>query len=618
MAFKQNIAALVILAVAAGVPRRGRLAKIRARRRRESRNLSVLLEAWRAVRGGGSAPTARTERQAGDVGSVADPNATDPNATSFGPKRQVREDWMPKGAAEYFTGEAKSLAERQVRDDWMPEGAARFFTGDFTVKPLADAPACPKVYVYDLPEYWDFKIYVQSRRIGKDGYIKLNTHVEEIAWESFSDVDPQYIFGEPCDKGVDLEYGQGMYMMPAIMLWRLYRSKRCPMTTNASEADLFLVPVWPGAHRREEILEKCGRESNERLAEQLHYLDSRTAHRHFFLVGKGHIVPRDKCDAWWKKPEGLLHEAMRFAYSPVYQPEVYVFGGAARKRPKGYGPALFDDDELADALAVDPAREHHGPGADYPHLVSVPYPSSIHASVTTLDKRQPWHRRGTSNTTSPFYRSIHNATLASYVGHFKDDTYAKLRHKIAAECRDARDEDCRLTAPESLFDHNSQFCGTRDSALAATFCLEPSGDSPYRKGLYDVMLAGCIPVVFSAYNTRVSPWFVPEKGIMRLSETEYMAGEWNVLDRLRSVSPRRIAKMQTALHEGAVKMQYALDDVPGDAFETLLSGALDLARRRDAAAADGLAAKPWLRTARLKKEERRPRRRSNMSEALYY
>ena len=309
MAFKQNIAALVILAVAAGVPRRGRLAKIRARRRRESRNLSVLSEAWRAVRGGGSAPTARTERQAGDVGSVADPNATDPNATSFGPERQVREDWMPKGAAEYFTGEAKSLAERQVRDDWMPEGAARFFTGDFTVKPLADAPACPKVYVYDLrasgaassprgrgrrrdalpgrhlegprrrrdappaspphlerprkaaastrgtrrrhsaeatpqkaaapprraahtstprrrggrrpepstrgppetrrPEYWDFKIYVQSRRIGKDGYIKLNTHVEEIARESFSDVDPRYIFGEPCDKGVDLEYGQG-------------------------------------------------------------------------------------------------------------------------------------------------------------------------------------------------------------------------------------------------------------------------------------------------------------------------------------------------------------------------------------------------------------------------
>ena len=45
-----------------------------------------------------------------------------------------------------------------------------------------------------------------------------------------------------------------------------------------------------------------------------------------------------------------------------------------------------------------------------------------------------------------------------------------------------------------------------------------------------------------------------------------------------------VSRRQAALAAGAVKVQYALDDVPGDAVETLLRGArraaLDLERAR--------------------------------------
>ena len=40
----------------------------------------------------------------------------------------------------------------------------------------------------------------------------------------------------------------------------------------------------------------------------------------------------------------------------------------------------------------------------------------------------------------------------------------------------------------------------------STFCLEPGGDSPYRKSLWDSLAVGCIPVVFSKYSELTAPW----------------------------------------------------------------------------------------------------------------
>ncbi|CAI7772206.1 unnamed protein product [Closterium sp. NIES-54] len=46
--------------------------------------------------------------------------------------------------------------------------------------------------------------------------------------------------------------------------------------------------------------------------------------------------------------------------------------------------------------------------------------------------------------------------------------------------------------------------------LASHFCLQPWGDSPTRRSLFDAMLAGCIPVVFSDWSMqRQFPWHLP-------------------------------------------------------------------------------------------------------------
>ena len=72
-------------------------------------------------------------------------------------------------------------------------------------------------------------------------------------------------------------------------------------------------------------------------------------------------------------------------------------------------------------------------------------------------------------------------------------------------------------------------------------------------------------------------------GVLRLSETAYTRGDFNVVERLKAVPAVEIRRMQDALHAGARRLQYAIDDVPGDAFETLLTGARDLAVRRERA-----------------------------------
>ena len=79
---------------------------------------------------------------------------------------------------------------------------------------------------------------------------------------------------------------------------------------------------------------------------------------------------------------------MRFAYSPPYRVkeeelhQPHVHGVAVGS---SHGPTPFDDDALAEQLRVDPA-DAWDPTVGYPHTVSIPYTSDIHAYRGT----RPW------------------------------------------------------------------------------------------------------------------------------------------------------------------------------------------------------------------------------------
>jgi hypothetical protein len=60
----------------------------------------------------------------------------------------------------------------------------------------------------------------------------------------------------------------------------------------------------------------------------------------------------------------------------------------------------------------------------------------------------------------------------------------------------------------------------------ATFCLTPPGDSLTRKSLFDSLLAGCIPVVFSSATASQYVWHLPASVLRKV--VIYISREWVV------------------------------------------------------------------------------------------
>ena len=113
----------------------------------------------------------------------------------------------------------------------------------------------------------------------------------------------------------------------------------------------------------------------------------------------------------------------------------------------------------------------------------VPYPTSFHPS-TDQDVL----------TWQAYVRSYPRQKLVVYAG--RD-------HGMGGKIREALFRLCKSAAPEC----NAVHCckrrcmkavGLAEMYLGAHFCLQPPGDTPTRKALFDCMVMGGIPVVFNA------------------------------------------------------------------------------------------------------------------------
>eukprot|EP00747_Dinoflagellata_sp_TGD_P018734 gnl/TRDRNA2_/TRDRNA2_126705_c0_seq3.p1 gnl/TRDRNA2_/TRDRNA2_126705_c0~~gnl/TRDRNA2_/TRDRNA2_126705_c0_seq3.p1 ORF type:complete len:461 (+),score=35.65 gnl/TRDRNA2_/TRDRNA2_126705_c0_seq3:159-1541(+) len=82
------------------------------------------------------------------------------------------------------------------------------------------------------------------------------------------------------------------------------------------------------------------------------------------------------------------------------------------------------------------------------------------------------------------------------------------------------------------------------SYLSSTFCFQPQGDSPTRRGLFDSLLCGCIPIIFDKKSADYAWYFPPET----MSQTLLIADDFQDAERkIRAMSPdeltRRFAKV---------------------------------------------------------------------------
>ena len=126
--------------------------------------------------------------------------------------------------------------------------------------------------------------------------------------------------------------------------------------------------------------------------------------------------------------------------------------------------------------------ESHPRWARLRNVHSIPYPTSFHPSSD--EHVLQWQK---------FVREYHRKYLVAFMGR-GHGFGANLRRLLASECHkypglckpyDCKNRTCIMKPQNVIWFY-----------LGSKFCMQPPGDTPTRKGLFDCMLAGGIPVVF--------------------------------------------------------------------------------------------------------------------------
>ena len=214
-----------------------------------------------------------------------------------------------------------------------------------------------------------------------------------------------------------------------------------------------------------------------------------------------------------------------------------------------------------------------------PTWVSIPYPSSFHYFDGILDI--PWKYRA---------NSTRNVTAVFVGGGKTTNLQAKLlRERLRRQCEPRANCEWIATGKDRAHVNLSTALSMYRNSV---FCLNPPGDSPTRKGLFDSLLAGCIPVVFDKYtledqyawhvgadrfdsisvyipiedmignitsgNAEGSFLLKKRKKHRKFDDFAVVSNLTNFMDHLEKITPGRIKEMQQSISRIANSLQYSI------------------------------------------------------------
>lgn len=208
---------------------------------------------------------------------------------------------------------------------------------------------------------------------------------------------------------------------------------------------------------------------------------------------------------------------------------------------------------------------------------AVPFPSDVHWN-SKMVQPYPWesdHERlflvGYGGSTESYSRVV-----------------ARLRKQLAGQCDELPDLCHRSSYGKGRdFVYKAQVNETsiHDIFNSSIFCLNPPGDLPTRKGLFDSMLMGCIPVTFNPLSaTAMYTWHWPEeywKSVaVEIDEKTRKSRGFNVVRYLQNISKEEVSSRQKLLRARAYELQYSYTEPlqhtrPGrDAFDIAMDEAM--------------------------------------------
>lgn len=188
-------------------------------------------------------------------------------------------------------------------------------------------------------------------------------------------------------------------------------------------------------------------------------------------------------------------------------------------------------------------------------MVAVPYPTHFRkGDPERLHRHVHMVLHSARDHLFSYFASIRKAT----------STASFLRHWLHQECNRSSQSICSHS--NESYSHVSGYFAAdariQHAYLDSVFCLQPSGDTPTRQGIFDALICGCIPVFFAdclsadlAFETMYHP-FLPA-----FRRSHFGVGSWAVLlnatalllragelhKQLLAIDPRHIQQMRRSI-----------------------------------------------------------------------
>ncbi|XP_068650792.1 probable xyloglucan galactosyltransferase GT20 [Aristolochia californica] len=268
---------------------------------------------------------------------------------------------------------------------------------------------------------------------------------------------------------------------------------------NTNEANLFYVPFYGGMDILRWHFKNVSNEVKDELGlELLKWMQSQNS---------------------WARNSGKDH--------------VFVLGKISwdfrRKQRDAWGTNFLELDQLQNPLKLLIERQPW-----HMNDIGVPHPTHFH----------PHSDQDIIQWQSKLINS-ERRHLVSFAGGARPEAPLNIRSVLIEQCKTSaghcRFVDCKsgeCSKPEAVI----------DLFMESEFCLQPPGDSPTRKSVFDSLVAGCIPVLFDPFTAYYQyPWHLPEdhtKYSEYIDQEEVRQMKVDVVERLSQVSITKREEMR--------------------------------------------------------------------------
>ncbi|KNA22912.1 hypothetical protein SOVF_029970 [Spinacia oleracea] len=359
-------------------------------------------------------------------------------------------------------------------------------------------------------------VYDLPHKFNKDLVDKCN---EIMPWLNFCKYLSNDAMGEPI-----VELGKGWYNTHQFMLEPIFHNRilRHPCRVdNPEEAKVFYVPFY-GA------------------------LDMLSSHFSHVKVPSDklskEIVDWLKQQKMWNTHFGLDH--------------VFVLGKNSwdlrRSEYVPWGTPLLELDELQNPIKLIIERQPW-----HMNDVGVPYPTYFHPRSD--QEIISWQQK---------ISQVQRKYLVSFAGAPRKDPMS-IRSILIEQCTSSPEVCKFLNCGEKLCVESAP---VMKLFMESEFCLQPDGDSPTRKSVFDSLVAGCIPVVFDPFTAHYQyPWHLPEdykKYSVFIDQEEVKMSEVNVVEKLLNIPLKQRKEMRKyIIHELMPRLVYAHANAKLEIFE---------------------------------------------------